>query len=381
MVTLLPFRISVFDKDFNPLDWAGAPVELRCNLRLNAASTAVFTLDADDPQVGVLTAEGARVVVEYFHDPEDPWNPMVLLSGMVGERTGESSTAGTRTFEVWDDWAYVMGLVGVPNPAGDITQQGDETAYFTLTGPAETVVKGHVDAVAGWYDVPVTTSADLERGDDVSVAVRMHPLADRLFPAVTQAGVRVTAVQSGAGIVVDCVEPDVVDFPLTEASGVVQAGAFDAEPPTITRVLIGGGGEGTARVFVVEVNTAVEAAWGVVLPIFVDARDTTDPAVLTARAWEKLNEGAPKSRVTAALAETDDFRFGVTVNLGDEVEVALDGAPPITDRVTEVELTWTTRGGLVVTPRVGEVNTTFPELVTAALEQVARRTRDQDARS
>lgn len=379
-MSVLPFRISVFDKAFNPQDWVGAPDELECTVRLNAASDLSFTVADDDDQVGVLTEQGSRVVVEYAHDPDDPLSPMHLVSGLVAERSGDSAP-GTRTFAVLDDWAYVMGLLGVPNPAGSITQQGDEDAYYTVTGPAETVVKTHVAAAAGFWGVPVTVAPDLGRGASISVAVRMHPLMDRLFPAVTLAGLRVTVQQSGAGLVVDVVEPETLTTPLTEASGVVQSGRFTTQPPTITQVIAGGGGEGIARVFVQEIDAAAETAWGIVRPAFLDARDTTDTGVLTARAQERLAEGAATAGVSAALAETDDFRFGVTVNVGDTAEIHLVGAPPITDRVTEAHLSWTADDGLTVTPHVGEVATTFADLVTAAVQQVAAKTRDQDARS
>lgn len=378
---MLPFRISIYDKGFSPLDWVGAPLEVRVTVRLNAAASATFTLDSDDEQVGVLTAPGARCVIEYVHDPENPNSPMFLLSGALGERDGESSATGTRTFEVFDDFAYVMGFVGVPNPAGDITEQGGEDAYYTVTGPAETVLKAHVDAVAGWYGVPVTTATDLGRGAATTVAVRMHPLKDRLFPAITNAGVRVTVRQSGAGIVVDCTEPTVLTTPLTEASGVVKSGKFHTSPPTITRVIVGGGGEGTARVWALESDAALEAEWGMVLPAVIDARDTSDPAVLSARALAKLAEGAPTAGVSAALAETDDFRFGVTVDIGDIAPVQLLGAPTVEDHMTEVELTYTVPDDLLVTPHVGEAPVTYGDLVTAAINEVARRTRDQDARS
>lgn len=378
---LSPFRISIFNSAYEPQDWAGAPLEVHATPRFNGPSLASFTLDADDEQVGVLAAPGSRCVLEYRYDPLDPMLWLRLSSGLVAERRGEGGPEGSRTFEVLDDWQYVMSLIGVPNPAGDIDEQGDDEAYFTLTGPAETVAKGHIAAAAAWHGVPVTIAPDLGRGDVITVSVRMHKLVDRLFPAVTQAGIGVSVTQDGDGLLVDCYEPAVLTDELTEASGVIVAGEYVAQPPTVTRVIIGGGGVGVDRVFLVVVNGAVEAEWGVVLPVFVDARDTSDPVVLTARAWETLREGAPRVGVNAELAETDDFRLGVVVNIGDVVPVRLTGAPLVTDRVTEAQIDWTAREGLVVAPHIGEVLTTFEELTAAAVERLAARTRDQDARS
>jgi hypothetical protein len=379
---LAPFRISIYDASYAPQDWAGAPLEVHGIPRFNAPSLGSFVLDADDEQVPILTEPGTRCVLEYRYDPLNPNAWLYVVSGLVGERKGESGPEGTRTFEVLDDWQYVMSLIGVPNPAGDVDHQGDDGDYYILNGPAETVVKGHIAAAAAWHGIPITIAPDLGRGDTIRIKVRMHKLADRLFPAVTQAGIGVTVRQIDGELVVDCYEPTVHTEALTEASGVVVGGEFVAQPPTVTRVIVGGGGTGTSRVFKLVVNAPVEAEWGVRLPVFVDARDTTDPVVLTARAWEVLREGAPRVGVSAELAETDDFRFGVAVNVGDVVPIELEGMPePVTDTVTEAPIDWTADGGLVVTPHVGEVTATFEELAAAALERIAARTRDQDARS
>jgi hypothetical protein len=380
MVTRAPLRISLFTKSFAPLDWVGAPLEAHFTIRAHAASIGSFVLDDDDEQLATLATAGTRAVVEYFHDPTSDV-PVFLMSGLIGEREGESGPGGRRTFEIWDDWAYVMGLLGWQNPTGTIAQQGDDDAYYTITDDAETVVKTLVAANATRLGVPVTCATNLSRGDNITASVRMHPLVDRLYPAVAQAGIVVTVRQSGAGLVVDCYEPDTLTETLTEASGVIVGGKWTSHPPTVTRVNIGGGGEGLARVYRTVVNTAVESAWGIRIEAFKDARDTSDTAVLDARGWEVLNAGAPSASVSAELSETEDFRTFITVDLGTRVPIQLTGAPLITDQVTEVQIDWTTSDDLLVAPRVGASPTTFEQVASAAIAQVARRTRDQDARS
>jgi hypothetical protein len=376
-----PFRISVYDKDYDPQDWVGAPLELHATLRDDEPSILALVLDDDDEQVVPLTTTGARLVVEYQADPTDPDEWVHVISGLVSERTGQTGIAGTRTFEVWDDRDYVLSIKGWPNPAGTIAEQGDEAAYDTRTGPAETVVKGFVTANATRLGLPITCATDLARGDDVEIAMRNHPLKDRLFPAVTQAGVLVTARQSGAGIVVDCFEPPTYPATLTEASGVVQSGSFSVAAPTVTRVVVGGAGEGTARMFVERINAALESEWGVIVEGFVDARNSTTEAGLNKHGDRALAEGGAKAGVSAVLSETEDFRYGVAFNLGDIVSVQLDGAPVISDRVREVQIDWTASGGLLIEPRVGEVATTARAITNAAIRQLAARTRDQDVRS
>lgn len=376
-----PFVLAVYDKDYNPQDWVGSPLRLEVTARFNAADSLTLTVENDDEQVGVLTAPGSRLTCHYRHDPTDPLNPKYLTSGAFVERRGSGALAGVREFELLSDFAYVMGIAGWPNPAGDASEQGDEEAYYTVSGPAETVVKTLVSVNATRLGMPVTCAPDLGRGADIEVSVRFHPLADRLFPAVTQAGIGVTVRQVGAGLVVDCYEPNVLTDALTEASGVVVGGSFTVTAPTITRVVALGGGVGVDRAVIDVVDADLENDWGMVLEARVDARDTVDPAVMASRAAAKLAEGAPRASVSAELAETDDFRCFVTVNLGDSVPILMVDAPPITDTVTEATLTYDADDGLLVKPRVGAALTTYDQITAAAIEAVAARTRDQDVRS
>src|SRR5690606_25121317 len=68
----------------------------------NGPGEAVVTVDADHLRVPDLTAEGARVVVEYPDAGE-------MISGTVEEVTGEGAAeVATRTFRVRDDWAAIF---------------------------------------------------------------------------------------------------------------------------------------------------------------------------------------------------------------------------------------------------------------------------------
>src|SRR5699024_6880157 len=119
---------------------------------------------------------------------------------------------------------------------------------------------------------------------------------------------------------------------LTESSGIVQAGSWSQKPPTVTRVVVAGPGEGRARKFVTVQDTAAEGQWGVSIEEVRDARDVEedDPQMeqtLLARGQETLDEGAAQYTLTATLSETENFRFGVAYDLGDRLPVQLRGAP------------------------------------------------------
>src|SRR5690625_6740247 len=93
----------------------------------------------------------------------------------------------------------------------------------------------------------------------------MHPVADRILPAVDLAGIGLDAYQDGAGIGVDVYQPSNLSHGpvLTEESGVVQSGTWELTPPTVTRVIVGGPGEGTAREWELVTDTAAEGRGGV----------------------------------------------------------------------------------------------------------------------
>lgn len=367
-----PWRIKVYDGAFVFKGWIEVVEELSVTPRHNAIGTATFTLQTDAPRVADLSAEGARVVIEL--------NGEFLMSGPVTVLAGNTEVPNrTRTFTVEDDFRILSQILGWPNPAGAITAQGDVTAYDTRTGPAETVVKGFVTANATRLGLPLTVATDLARGDSISIQMRMHPLTDRLYPAVDQAGIGVTVRQSGAGLVLDCYEPTVITRPVAEDSGILVKWAFTRNLPTVTRVVVGGQGEGTAREFSQVIDAARQTSWGLIAESFRDARDTDDPVVMTTRANEALAEGNVTATFDIELAETATFRYGRTLHVGDIVTVQVQPGVELSEVVRSVEITHTLSDGLTVTPKVGADESTSDDIYAAAIARLAARLRDLEA--
>src|SRR5690606_8417891 len=369
----------------------------------NGPGEAVFEVDADHLRVPDLTAPGARVVVHYA--PADAW-----LSGTVEEVTGEGlGDVAVRTFRVRDDWAEIFqSVTGWIIPGNGIRNQGDdETAYYRLSGPAETVVETagsanagrvgvelRVRAAGGWrgrgdrarvgWELPAPRTHG--RGSNIEVSLRMHPLADRLYPAVDQAGIGVRVVQKNTPTrTLEVYEPVTRGTVLTEASEVVVQGSYQIQPPTVTRVVVGCGGEAAARDFFLFVDSAAEAQWGVVRESFVDARDLgrdeypSDAELEAAaqpRAEEALLEGAAKTGLSVELAETEYFRFGSAFDVGDRISVQLNGAPVLTDRVREVTVSWTPDEGLLVVPIIGDWQDSTDDQVYKIVSAAARGVRN-----
>ena len=370
---MLPFRLWVYDKDYTSRGVIGAPLELSGEDCFNAPGSAEFTLPSDHPRAPDLNEPGSRVVIDYR--TPDGW--LTLLSGRVEEvGGGGGSMSSWRSYRVIDDFAVLTDEVQCwPKPDAAITAQSD--AYHTVTGAAETVLKQILapNVARQGTELTIPTSNDL--GPTVTCSVRFHTVAERVLPYLDAAGLGVRVRQVADERVLQVWEPSTVPFTLTEASGVVVDGEYSVQAPTVTRVAVGAGGEGAARVFRMFADLALEAEWGITLPAFRDARDVAadDSNLETAleeRAAETLTEGAPKASLRCELVETDHFRLGVAYNVGDVVTVQLAGAPPITDRVRSVEFSWTPDDGARITPRVGEWSDTSE---TAVVQRVVALTR------
>lgn len=350
--------------------------------RDNKAGDAEFTVRADHPRVGDLTADGARAVLTYTPTGGTP----EVLSGAVQEISGEGrASRSTRTFKLVDDFDDIlMQTIGWPNPTGTVLQQGDDGAYYTVTGPAETVLKDIVAANTTRTGKPLVVPTSTGLGDTVTVSIRMHPLFDRLFPAVD--GLRVRVVQVGDERHLLVSERATYPRTLTEGSGVLTTNSFAIVRPTVTRVTVGAGGEGEARAFRQYVDAARESAFGLVREVFQDARDipAADPdlaALLQARADETLAEGAPTVSLSVDLTETERFRFGVSFTTGDVVSMQLLGLPfTVTERIREVEVSWAPDQGRKVTPRVGAVEQSADAAMAADVVSLARAVRDLRSR-
>jgi hypothetical protein len=367
-----PFRITVYDKAFARKGWVGSPVSVTATPRHNRLPTASLTVDADHPRLPDLAEPGSRVVIDY--DGEQ------LLSGLVRLRQGSIGPGSQVTFDVGGDWRVLQNVLGWPNPTGTVAQQGDDEAYYTVTGPAETVVKTLATVNKNRLGLSGLTVAPTQgRGQTVTVQVRMHPLADRLLPLIDQAGIGVSVQQVGTGLVLDCYTPALHPRTLTEASGIVTGGSWSRTPPTATRVVVMGPGEGTARKFRLVVDATAEALWGEKIEVARDARDVPDDAnvqtALEARGQELLAESAAKSGLTVSLAETSTFRYGRAVKVGDRVRLEVAPGVEVEDVLREAVLSWTRDEGFRVTPLVGERSDDPDTALARAVAAVARAVR------
>lgn len=350
--------VKVYPKDLSGNGEAlGEYESLSVTARHNLLGTGVLLVPSAQRLATTMSTTGARVVVTY--DDEH------VLSGPV--RLVEARGAFLSkmlTFQVEDDWRLLRRLLGWQNPSGTLAQQ-NVRREMVYSGPAETVVKDMVsDAVgrlSGRHPYPITVAADQGRGSNITIQVRMNPMADRLLPVIDQAGIGVTVRQVGSGLVVDCYEPQAWPITLSEDAGTLTDVSWSRRPPEVTSVVVAIGGEGTAREYLGPyTNTTAEDDYGDVIEAHVDARDiaTDDPAKATlaaARAAEVLAEGSEHYGLSISLSETDTFRYGGQgIHVGDTAPIALSTGVVVTDVVREATITENVESGLTVTPLVGE---------------------------
>lgn len=343
-------KITVYDKNFARKGWLGNPESVTATPLFPFGGEAQVTFPSDHNRAADILAEGARLVIEY---PGIEWP---IISGPVTEVQGQGPEGqSTVTVTVLDYASMLNETLGWQVPTAAISAQ-NTAEYRTYTGNAETIVKTMFQEQAiTRLGHPVTIAPNLNRGAVIpgGVKIRMHPLADRLFPAVEQAGLGVRIYQSGSSLVLDVYEPRTYSKVISEKAGTLRSWKWNRTSPTATHVVGGGKGEGTARTFRTATDANLAALYGRKVEVFADARNGETTAELDQSNSEVLFEGKPKSGLELELSETPHFRYG-TVVVGDRVTIKA-GALTITDVLRSATVTWNKDDGLRVQPVLGKV--------------------------
>ncbi|UUG69980.1 minor tail protein [Arthrobacter phage Bauer] len=360
-------KITVFDKDFQRKGWLGSPESVTCTPVFNGAGTADVTFPANHLRAADILTEGARLVIDM------DGLPIPLMSGPVTGVQGEGPAGQSSvTATITDDIKILWETLGWQVPTAAISAQGT-AEYRTYTGNAETIVKTMVQEQAVTrFGHPLTVAPNLNRGAVISggVKIRMHPLAERLFPAVEQAGLGVRVYQSGAGLVLDVYEPRTYMKEISEAAGTLRSWKWNRTGPTATHVVGGGRGEGTARTFRRASDSALADLYGRKIEVFADARNSETDTDVDQSNSEVLFENRPNSGLELELSETPYFRYG-TVVVGDQVPIRA-GDLLIMDILRSATITWDRAGGLKVQPVAGKLENSSDARVNKAIRTLWR---------
>ncbi|HEY9310238.1 MAG TPA: hypothetical protein VIP82_20740 [Microbacterium sp.] len=329
-----------------------APDETTCTLRYNAPSTAYLTVKDSHPAVPELLADGVRAAV-WMVTVEDnaPVQTTRLLEGVVGDLSGEGPY-GTVTIPVIDDFAWFSQILGWQNPGAAITAQVDE--YARYSGPSETRALAAIAANATRLGLPWTIAASAGRGTSGTTELRMHPLADRILPALTADRLQLTIERNASTDLWEVAVRAGTAYtrPLTPQSGVLAGWKWRRARPTMTRAVIGGAGQGEEREFALVINPTRETALQRIIEGFDDSRMAEAGANLVPYGQATLADAAAKAGVEATLRETSWFRFPTAYGIGTKVTIQA-GAMTAEDVISEIGITHTADAGFVVVPKVG----------------------------
>lgn len=249
--------------------------------------------------------------------------------------------------------------------------------YDVRTGVASTVMAAYVDANAG-------PSADADRvvaglmlaadpliGSSVTGRGRFQTLQEILNELALAGGdLGYRIVQTGDALVFTVYQPvnRSASVRFDDELGNLRAFTYSERAPSGGNfIVVGGGGEDIARVFVTGGDAASITRFGRI-EAFQDRRDTTDTTELEQARDTTLSEGAAVSAVGVTPQDTRGVAYGSDYGLGDKVAVVIDGVT-LTEVVREVGISITPDGAMVL-PVVGTPNETDPR--ATALFQARR---------
>ena len=343
-------------------------MEATADIDPNVIPTASFTLDDDDVALPYVAAEGARCAV-WFRGVERFRGAVYRLRGTGPSGRVTAFVRGDlRKFWEWQGW---------PVPSASLAAQTDE--YRTLSGGSEEVFKTAISENFVRLGVPWSAAPGRGLGRPTRAQLRFHPLADKLFPALTADNLIVTLQYPPAGgVVVDVRESRLLPGVLTNMSGIPGDFSYERSAPTATRVIVGGRGEGVEREFVEVREPQREVDWGDITEAFRDARNTEIGSDLSVEGRERLAETATTSGVSSDLVETSTFQFGTTYDVGDRVNVRV--GPIDREQQIGVGITESIEEGVVVKPSIGDIEDSTSAILAKQIARLARTQRDTGRR-
>ncbi|MGA5019245.1 siphovirus ReqiPepy6 Gp37-like family protein [Streptomyces griseoincarnatus] len=312
----------------------------------NNVGTWKLQINAEHPLAAVLSTPGAGIIVT---GPSD-----VLFSGPV-TKTENAVTAtdplGTLTVEGVDDTVILGDMLAWPEPTnGDAATQA--RAYDDRTDTPESLMHYYVNANCGPSAPANRRRAGLimgtngKRGKIVSKAARFQQLGELCKELAEPAGLGFRIVQRGANLVFEtyAVADRTKEARLGVVNNTLAGQRVSVSTPAKTRVIVGGDGDGSNRLFVPVDNAdsiAAETDWGRRIETFIDERSSTDTAELTQKGTESLADGGTTIRAAQAVPMEDSaLDFGRDWFLGDKVSVIVGGsemAAVVTGMVLKVD--------------------------------------------
>lgn len=343
------FQADLYDKNRVWKAPVGAFESVEGTVRFDNISEFELTVKATHKRLGLMLTPGTRMKLRLRGD--------TLIEGPIRTHGGSGPGSSTTfTFGVEDNFRIFRNFLVYQVPGGTMAAQAGAFNY-TITGNMETVFKDIVSKNINRGPEPIIMAPNFNRGGIVTSSARMATVYNELWPLLEARGLGAKVVASPGGLTIDVYEPGVYPTKLTEASRIIRKWTYDLKAPDVTHVVVGGGGQGTARVFIERGDNTRRTLWGDQIEVFRDARDTSDSATLIDRGDETLFDGAGSATIEAIISETTDFKFGGVngAKVGQLVtaEVA-DGAISVTDILREVDFSWSADRGIQMKAQIGQ---------------------------
>lgn len=349
---------------------AGGPlasvVSVRSIIRWREPGRWEVTL-TDPNEAALLSAPGSGVVVRR--------GDTTVTSGWYETLRVEPIAGGVQyVASGWDHTILLAGVRAWPDPTSPLDAQPDGDRR---SGPAETRLLGYVAANMTRLGFPLTVPDSQGRGATATTTERMSTLLDAARTCVAadpMLGFRV--IWADRGLTIEVMEGVTrASVLLSEKAG----GSLDWQAvtaaPTVTRVIVGAGGEGADRLFRQKADTEAEARWRRPIEDFADKRhlnpdEPTTPTEMDAAASELLMEGGEVSSLTIEATGGPGLTYGIDYRVGDVVTAYPTNGGVVTDQVTQARIDYVWRDGEKVVVTVGQDEKARSDSIEKRLRQV-----------
>lgn len=310
----------------------------------NGVGTWSLSLPSSHPMAAALMIPGSGIVVT---QRTGPTTQRTLISGPTNAPKrvrNKDNVKGTLTFSGTSDTVLLAHALAFPDPAHVATAQA--VANDERTGNAETLMRAFVNANIGPGAIAsrreglrqfIALATDLARGPVVTKSPRFQTLLSLLQEIALLGSLRFRLVQVSDEIVLEI--DDAVDrtdlVRLDVENGTLTSEQLEITPPTITRAIVAGQGEGVDRAIVQRSTTEsadAEDDWGLVIERFIDARDKSVTAELEQKGDEALlASGFTARSLKVNASDSQTMRYGIDWVEGDIVGVVVDGVTQAID--------------------------------------------------
>lgn len=316
-------------------------------------------------------------------------NNQIILSGPITDIDYQwDANANAFNLGGVDDTSVLFDRLAPPVSSGP---PYSASAYDVRTGIASTIMRQYVDvnAAAGAVlsrQVPglILGTPDPLVGSSVTGRARFDnllALLQSLALAGGDLGFRVVQSETTAEIIFQVYQPSdkTASVIFSPQLGNLRAFRYTAKAADVNYVVVGGGGEGTARTFYEQGDFDSIEYFNRRIEQFRDRRDTSVSGELIQTANEELANGAARTSLQITPIDTEGLAFVSDYSLGDKVTVVANGAkrgrtvPPsvtIQDIIREISIS-VNQDGETIEPSVGTPESGRRDLF-ALFDRIAR---------